>query len=579
MLHRDTPDGPGHLWIWTTLIVLSGALNILALSGAIYMLQVYDRVLTSHSVETLVVLSVLVAGLYVAFGLLDALRSQMLLRLGARFDQHMMPLAHRSTLGRVMLQQGQGDPLQPVKDVDVVRTFLSGPAPGVVLDLPWMPVFLGFVWLISPPLGLLSVAGLLVLCAIAWLTHAVTKGLDEKAAAAAALRSRELESSVRGIEPALAMGFRNDLLARYMDANSRFCEAHSRSGDHATYFAAASKVVRLLLQSGILGLGAYLALQDLISTGGMIAASIAATRALAPAEQAIGSWRGITSARDSYRRLQNLVSGSQKAPAPSALPRPSRSLSIERAMVLHPGGRRLILSGISFDLRAGSGLVVTGKSGSGKSSLARVLAGVAPLAQGSLRFDGTPLERWATSEGGSFIGYMPQTVELYEGTIAENIARLDSEAPAEWVEAAAQAAGVHDLILQLPEGYETRLIPGGQQLSAGQRQLIGLARALYDDPFLIVLDEPATNLDAESEKTMLASLQKARRRGAIVVVVTHRSSVLGVCDLVARLDGGQIKAFGLKSEVLENTVRPVQSNRTVELRKSPDTSSNRKTAS
>ncbi len=555
MSTRNAQQFLGGAWIWLSLLMLSGVINLLALSGAFYMLQVYDRVLTSHSIETLVVLSALVAGLYLIFGLLDAIRAQILSRVGSRFDEELMPRAQESATWAVLANPPTADPVQPIRDVDLMRGFLTSAAPSALLDLPWIPLFLGFVWLLSPALGFLALGGLLALVTLAWLTDAATKGLEQTVSSRASLRSQELNSSLRNAETAAAMGFATDAAIRFLDANNRYCDAQGRSTDVIAWFAAASKVVRLLLQSAILGLGAYLAIHDQITTGGMIAASIAAARGLAPAELAIASWRTFSAARQSFGRLRPLAQSTATHTHPIALPAPRSTVSLERASVLNPITRRLCLSNVSLQLQAGSGLAIVGKSGSGKSTLARVLVGVCPLANGTLRFDGTPMDRWPVQDRGPLIGYLPQAVDLSDGTIADNIARLDPNPNSDLVVEAAKAAGIHEVIVHLPDGYETRVGTTGFALSAGQRQLVGLARALYGKPFLLVLDEPNTNLDSDGEAALIEALHGARRRGAIVVVIAHRRSMLGVCDLVAQLEGGQLRVFGPKSEVLENTVR------------------------
>lgn len=539
------------------LFLISGAINVLTLSGAFYMLQVYDRVLTSHSIPTLVALTALVGGLYVVYGILDVIRAQILIRLAGRVDAALMPAAYtamlRSSAGGVSPAMAG----QCLRDVDAVRSFLSGSGPIAFLDLPWTAIFLVFVWLLSPVLGLLTLAGLAVLVALAFVTNLVTRKLEPVSSQAQLARADEAEAGARAADAVAAMGFAHEASVRFLDANAAHLSVQKKANDLVATLGGISKVVRLMIQSGILGAGAYLAILGDITAGGIIAASLAAARALAPVEQAIGSWRAFSGFRLSMSRLRSTLGNTTSNTDPLPLPLPAKSLTADRISVLAPDSRRVVVNQISFELKAGQGLAIVGRSGSGKSTLARALAGAWPAAGGAVRLDGTPIDRWSAETRGQFMGYMPQSVELFPGTIADNISRLEHDPPPAAIVAAAKAAGLHDVIVQLPDGYETKLKANGAPLSMGQRQQLALAAALYREPFVVVLDEPNANLDTEGEEALVSALRAVRKRGGIAIVVAHRRSLLNACDSVAILDNGRLTSFGPKSEVLSAPVTSI----------------------
>lgn len=535
-----------------SVLVMSGVINVVALAGALYMLQVYDRVLTSQSVPTLVVLTILVACVYVAHGILEALRGQLLLRVGMRLDEIVMPAAYAQLVKRPLAGHAHNEAFEPVRDVDTVRSFLAGPGPVAVADLPWTPVFLGFVTVISPTLGLMTAGGLALIVALAVVTDRATGDSEQQTRSAASLRGREIEATLRNHESIHAMGMLTAASDRFHDRHHDVVASQRKAGDRVIVLAAISRVTRMMLQSAILGMGAYLSLSGELTLGAIVAASIAATRALVPIEQAISSWHALSVARGSMSRLMGLDRERSGSARHVTLPVPRGTLSLEQVSLRAPGSGKPLLFSLSMRLSAGQGVAIVGASGAGKSSLARVIAGVWPASIGTVRLDGTPIERWDSEDRGRFIGYLPQSVELFPGTIAENIARLDDRPDADAVIQAAREAGLHDLILDLPSGYDTRLEPGGTQLSAGQRQLLGIARALYGRPFLVVLDEPNANLDEAGERALLAALHGVRARGGIAIVVAHRRSILSALDMIAILDGGRLKAFGPKVEVMRN---------------------------
>ncbi len=537
-------------WALLAVVMMSCVVNLLALAGAFYMLQVYDRVLTSQSVPTLIALSVLVAGLYVAYGILDVIRGQLMLRMGSRIDTFAMPVAYNEGVQRYLDGRAPHDALQPVRDVDTLRNFLASSAPVAVADLPWTPIFLVFVTMLSPTLGLVTAGGMAILVVIAVATDFATRRLEARIAAASYGRSLELDATLRNSEAMVAMGMAPEAAARFLTSHQGIVDGQQRAGDAVILLGGISRVIRLMLQSAILGLGAYLVIKGNITTGAIIAASIAAARALAPVEQAITNWRALAQARDSARRLRDMITTAKPDAAPLPLPPPNRSVALDQVVVRAPGSAVAALSGVTFALEAGQGLAVIGTSGSGKSTLARTIAGIWTPVHGAVRLDGAPIGRWDTADRGRFIGYMPQHIELFPASIARNIARLDDHADGSAIVAAAMAAGIHDVILNLPQGYETELGTGGAPLSAGQRQQIGLARALYQDPFLVVLDEPNANLDQDGEDALIAALKGIRDRGGIAVVVAHRRSILTALDTVAIIEGARLKTIGPKADVL-----------------------------
>lgn len=533
------------------LLLISGVVNVLALAGALYMLQVYDRVLTSQSVPTLVMLTVAVAGVYVAHGILEAIRGQLLLRIGMRFDEILMPAAYGQIVDRSLKGHSPHEAVQPLRDVDTVRSFLASPGPIAVVDLPWTPVFLGFVTLLSPTLGLLTAGGLVIIVALAIATDWATRSIDHHAQSTSGLRGAEIDATLRNCEPLAAMGMATEAGERFMQRHLELASCQRRSGDRVIGIAAVSRVARMMLQSAILGTGAYLSLQGDLTIGAIVAASIAAARALVPIEQAIGSWHAVAAARSSFSRLRALDRQLAPAVPQVPLPLPHQSIALENVAVRAPGSGTPIIAPLSMQLVAGQGLAIVGASGAGKSSLARAIAGAWPAAYGTIRFDGAPFERWPRADRGRFIGYLPQVVELFPGTIAENIARLDDRPDGAAVVAAARAAGIHQTILDLPSGYDTR-VDQGAPLSAGQRQQLGLARAIYGDPFVVVLDEPNANLDEAGERALLEAIKRIRARGGIAIVIAHRRSILASLDTIAILDAGRLTKIGPKADVLRS---------------------------
>lgn len=535
--------------------LISGTVNILALTGSFYMLQVYDRVLSSRSIPTLIALSVLAGALYLFQGALEVTRAQLLVRLGGRVDRRLIEAAHDAAMRLPLLGRHGGDAQQPIRDVDTIRGFLSGQGPVAILDMPWMPLYIAFVFILHPVLGWVTTGGALVLVGLTIWTEKLTQAPTQALVQSASVRLALAESSARNAEVLRAMGFGHRAMRRFAEASAKHLEAQERLSDISSGFSTTSRVFRLVIQSALLGIGAYLTIRGEMSGGAIIASSIASSRAYAPIEIALANWRGFVAARHSATRLRQVFDGLPNRADPIELPVPVKSLSVENAAVVIPGTQRMVLSGVNFELKAGQALAVIGPSAAGKSSLARALVGVWSLNRGTISIDGAPLDRWSTERLGSHIGYLPQDVELFDGTVKENIARFEEEPDNKAVIEAAQSAGVHEMILRLPEGYETRLGDRGSALSAGQRQRVALARALYKKPFLVVLDEPNSNLDAEGEDALAKAIQSVRARGGIVTVIAHRPGVLAAVDLLAVVGNGQITAFGPRDEILQKAVK------------------------
>ncbi len=538
--------------------LLSGVVNVLALTGALFMLQVYDRVLPSGSVPTLIGLAVLVAALYMFHGVLDLVRGRVLVLIGGWLDEALGPRVFQSIVELPLRMRRKGDGLQPLRDLDSVRGFLSGLGPTALFDFPWMPIYLGVCFAFHFWIGVAATAGAAVLFALTLTAELLSRRPARLAAVQAASRNVLAEASRRNAEVLQAMGLASRLMARWTATNAEHFSVQRSLSDVVGGLGAASKILRMMIQSGVLGIGAYFVIQQELTAGVMIAASIITARALAPVELAIAHWRGFVNARQSWARLAELLELLPAAEPVAGLPPPVRSLSVAALGVAPPGERRLVLDGVSFELEKGSALGVIGPSASGKSSLARALVGVWAPARGSVRLDGATLDQWSPDTLGQCIGYLPQDVELFDGSVAENIARFDPDASAEAIIAAARRAGVHDLVVHLPQGYETQIGESGAVLSAGQRQRVALARALYGEPFLIVLDEPNSNLDAEGEEALTRAILAARAAGSVVVVIAHRPSALAGVDQVLMLAQGKVQAFGPKEEVLRKVLRPQQ---------------------
>jgi ATP-binding cassette subfamily C protein len=541
--------------IFWALAAFSGLSNVLMLTGSFFMLQVYDRVLPGRSIPTLVALMVLATVLYLFQGGLDLVRSRISVRIGRYFDEKLGLRVFDALVRLPLKTRGDGDGLQPLRDLDQVRSFLSGGGPTALFDLPWMPFYLAICFLFHFWIGVTALIGALVLVGLTVLTEIRTGGPAKASSRLAVSRNALAAEGRRNAEVLQAMGMRRQAAARWQDVNNKYLAAHERASDIATGLGGLSKVFRAILQSLVLAVGAVLVINQEATAGIIIAGSILSARALAPVEVAIANWKGFVAARQSGHRLDQLLELLPAEEERLALPTPTEALVVEHLHVAAPNSEKPILSDISFQLRSGQALGIIGPSGSGKSTLARALVGVWPRLRGRIKLDKAGLEHWSLEALGKQIGYLPQDVELFEGSIAANIARFDLHATPAGVLQAARAAGVHDLILSLPDAYSTKIGEGGMALSAGQRQRIGLARALYGNPFLVVLDEPTSNVDSEGEEALSEAILRVRARGGIVAVIAHRPKALEGVDHVLVIGEGRAQSFGPKEEVLKKVLR------------------------
>jgi PrtD family type I secretion system ABC transporter len=534
--------------------------NLLMLTGPLFMMQVYDRVLASRSLPTLAALLVLVTVLYGFQALLELVRSRLLVRIGRRLDENL-----KDRVFDAIIEQGLKRTRvlgsQPVRDLEALRQFIGGQGLFALFDAPWSPLYLFVIFLMHPLLGWYSVAAGTLLLALALANEALIRKPLAEANREAQVSSLLAEDSKANAEVIAAMGMRDGLRRRWIEKHGAALDLQTRASDRGGLISGLTKTLRLLFQSGILALGAYLVIEQELSPGSLIACSIIMSRALAPVEQAIGHWQSFLGARRALDRLKSLLAEMGERPEPLQLPRPSGQLVVDQLSAFVPGMEKPLLRGIQFALSPGQGLGVIGPTGAGKSTLARVLVGVWPHMRGQVRFDGAALNQWSEEARGKFTGYLPQDVELFSGTVGDNIARFEPRPDPAKIVAAAQRADVHTLILSLPQGYDTVVGVGGVQLSAGQRQRIALARALYDEPALIVLDEPNSNLDSEGEAALIRAIEAARKSGSTVVVVAHRPSAIHAVDMLLFLRDGQQEAFGPKEEVLRKVVKPAAESR------------------
>jgi len=550
--------------------VVSGVINILTLTGSFYLLQVYDRVVPGRSIPTLIGLSIIALVLFSFQGVLELIRSRLLIRIASAIDYACSGPIYTAMVQLPLRIKLPGDGNQPMRDLDQVRSFLSSGGPSALFDLPWMPIYVFICFLFHFWIGVTALAGAIILFGLTLLAEFRTKEPMRVASGLASNRAALAESARRNAEVLQAMGFGSRIRDRWSEVNLRHLNAMAHASDTAGTLGTVARILRTVLQSLILAIGAFLVIRGEATGGIMIASSILMSRALAPIDQLIGHWRGFVGARQSWYRLEKLVELLPKEEDRTELPAPRNQFTVEALGLAAPGGSYFIVQDVNFGLRAGDGLGVIGPSASGKSSLLRGLAGVWAPVRGSVRLDGATLDQWPLDELGRHIGYLPQDVQLFEGTIAENISRFDPQSTSEKVIAAASTAGVHELIVRLKDGYDTRVGEQGLELSAGQRQRIALARALYDDPFLVLLDEPNSNLDAEGEASLGDALRRIRRRGGIVIVVAHRPSALANLDVVLVMNGGRMHAFGRKNEILSKLTRPALPQRSLKVVAAPE---------
>ena len=539
---------------FTVVGLFSFCINLLMLTVPIYMLQIYDRVLTSRSVDSLIMLSVLAVGLLILNGSLEFVRARVLVRVGARLDN----VLNEKVFSAILRHRLQGEDLrsQPIRDLDSIRSFLTGPALLAFFDAPWTPFFLALIFIFHPLLGFVATGGAILLFCLALLNELTTRKPLGQASHETMRASGFAESTLRNAEAIEAMGMGPALQKRWLQRHLSGLALQAKASDRAGLVTAVVKVCRPMLQIAMLATGAYLAIQQIITPGVMIAASIILGRALAPVEVAVNGWRGFVGVRGAHRRLRETLADLEEERQPMKLPAPRGTLAVEISSAGPPGVAKPVLRKVAFGLALGEALGVIGPSAAGKSTLARLLVGVWRARSGCVRLDGADIADWEAAELGPYIGYLPQDVELFEGSVAENIARFSDGDPA-LVVAAAKRAGVHETILRLPEGYDTLIGDGLGVLSGGQRQRIGLARALFGDPALIVLDEPNSNLDADGEAALRSAILELKQLGKTIVIISHRPNVLGVVDKVLLLREGRVEEFGPAAEVLGRLRRPV----------------------
>ena len=546
-------------------VVLSLAINILMLTGPLFMLQVYDRVLASRSVPTLVALLVLITVLFAGMALFELLRSRVLSRIAHGLDAKLAPELFQYWLQKSA--SGSTPGYRPLTDLGALRSFISSPYLVALYDLPWFPLYLGVVMILHVWLGYLAIAGVVVVAALAFLNEWLTKRNVSEASQMEIVENRFGDEAQRNADAILSMGMSRNAAEAWIYQRLAALASAQTASERGEFFSSTSKVFRMFLQSAILALGAYLAIHQEITAGAIVAASILAGRALAPIDQTIGGWKQIKRARLSRSRLEDYLA--QPLPmtlkASVALPAPKGHVSLTQVSKFNPsakstGDSRMILQGVNFQLYPGEGLGVVGPSASGKSSLAKLLVGLWMPDQGHVRIDGATYEQWGRENIGPYIGYLPQTFEFIPGTIAQNICRFEPDAKDEDIIAAAQLAGVHQMILSFPQGYATPVDAAISPLTGGQKQRIALARALYKRPRLVVLDEPNSNLDSEGDEALTKAIQELRQDGSVVIVMAHRPSAIAAVDKILMLRDGRMADFGAKQDVIDRASQAARGN-------------------
>jgi len=539
------------------IVFFSMFINLLMFVAPIHMLQIYDRVLMSRSSVTLVVLTGLALGLLLVYGVLEGIRSRLLVRMGLKLDELMSDYLFRATF-RTKLKSPNIS-IQVLNDLDQVRNFIAGGAVIALCDAPWVPIFVGVGFILHPILGFVSLAGAILIFLVAIANEFMTRSKLDTATAAALNANQDATQGLTNCEVVHAHGMVSALQGKWSEQHNKVLTYQTDASDRAGELVAVSRCLRMSLQVIILGAGAYLAILDEITPGVMIAASIIMGRALAPVELAVGQWRPFVSARGAYGRLNKLVDAQPESIEHMDLPPPIGNMNVENVVIVPPGAPDAVIRGVSLVMKPGTITGIVGPSGSGKSTLVRAMVGVWLPVRGVIRIDGASIDQWDPEKLGPYIGYMPQDVELFSGTIAENISRfqgVDSDA----IVRAAKRAGVHELILELPNGYDTSIGPGGQALSGGQRQRIALARALYKEPKIVVLDEPNASLDSEGERALIEAIVEAKNGGSTVILISHRPNLLNCADGIAVLKDGSLVKVGPRNQILQDLSAPGSSN-------------------
>ncbi len=535
--------------------IFSAAVNILMLTPIIYMLTVFDRVIASGSLSTLSMLTILMILLLLASGGFEWVRAMILISASNRIEKNLRERVSDATFRRAILSGGMLSNGQPIGDLTALRQFLTGNGLFAFFDAPWFPIYIGIMFLFHPWFGVIGIIAAIIMVSLAIITEATTNQRMKEANEQASLVTTRFEGSLRNAEIVEAMGMSRDLNSRQNQISDDVIRLQTDASQSAGLLSAVSKSIRMILQSLALGLGAYLALNQEISPGMMIGGSLLLGRAMAPIDLLVGSWKGFSLARAQYNRLGELLDNIPAIAETMSLPKPVGHLSAENVSIAPPGSKSLVVRGVSFALEAGQAMGVVGPSASGKSTLARALLGIWPTQRGEVRLDGADIRSWDREELGPHIGYLPQDIELFDGTIAENIARFKDADPADIV-AAAQLAGVHDMILRLNHGYDTKIGGAGGVLSGGQRQRIGLARAVFGCPALVILDEPNSNLDDQGEKELAEALRRIKAEGCTVLVITHRTMVLRCVDKILVMKEGSAVSYGPREQVLTQLTGP-----------------------
>lgn len=541
--------------LFAAVFLFSIFVNLLMLTGPVFMLQVYDRVISGRSEETLVALFALVTFLYLAYGLLDYARGRVMARIAARFQDRLDQRVFAASMRMMAVKSDDLAALAAQRDLESVQRLVASPTLLAVFDMPWTPVFLAAIFLFHPLLGWLAVAGGAILIALTILNQYFTRRPMRDAGLASAAAEQMSEQLKSEAETVQALGMRGTGFARWYRARADALERNTHLADVAGRFSTATKAFRLFLQSAVLALGAYLVLRSQITPGTMIAASILMGRALAPVEQAVGQWGLVQRAQEGWARLAQLLSRVPEEAPRTALPRPRALLEASQLTVVPPGEQSASLRMVSFRVEPGQALGVIGPSGAGKSTLARAITGLWRPAGGKLRLDGASIDQYDPDVYGRYVGYLPQRVTLFDGTITDNIARLTPNPDPAEVVRAAKRAGAHDMIVTLPQGYDTRVSPHGGRLSGGQVQRVGLARALYGDPVVLVLDEPNANLDNDGSTALNAAIREVKAAGGAVLIMAHRPAAIQECDILLVLEKGTARAFGPRDEVLRGLVK------------------------
>jgi PrtD family type I secretion system ABC transporter len=529
--------------------------NVFLLAVPLYTLQVFDRVFSSRSVETLLLITLLAGFALLAMAFLDLLRARLLLAAGATLDRSLGPIVISGLLDEVVRSGGNKGNDVGLRDVAALRAYLTGAGIIALFDAPWAPVFTLIVFLFHPLLGLLATFGAAALFLLAWINNKVTRPSTEEMGSRARAASRYINASIRNAEVVRALGMQEAVTHAWHRLNDGVIAAQLEGGRRGTIVMSLTKFTRLMIQVGMLGLGAYLVIRQQVTSGAMVATTLVLARALGPVEAAIGTWRSFIDARGAYRRLDELINRKEAEAKVMSLPAPEGQVKVEGVVFALTRAEQPILKGVSFELTPGESLGVIGPSAAGKSTLARVLTGIWKPTAGAARLDGADLSAWDRGELSAYLGYLPQDVELFPGTVGENIARMASTNSAAVVRAA-QRAGAHEMILRLAKGYDSEVGEGGVLLSAGQRQRVALARALYGDPRLVILDEPNANLDGEGEEALMKALGALSDDGVTVVIISHKPSLLANVNKLLVLNAGRVEMFGPRAEIMARVTRP-----------------------